>query len=246
MKKLLLTLLVVIIGFSSCVDNSNKRVPGQAGEEFEGTLMQGVKRIYNAQGKLETEIPYKDSLPNGIQKEYYKTGQLFRETPLLNGKPNGIVKEFSTNGKIYREMPVTNGKANGIIKKYYENGSIFSEAPFVDGQAVAGLKEYSQEGKLLDKPKIVFNAKNFTKIDGSFILELSFSDKYIQPEYCQILVFEGKELQSKLPVEKGKGIFKMNIPAGSTLNKVLTFEAKYKTSRGNICIIRDSFNVSLI
>ena len=245
MKKVVFFGLVSIFVWSGCINsNTNNRIPGQPYTEFEGENGNGVKKIYNAEGKLETEVTYKDSLPNGIQKEYYKTGQLYRETPFVTGKANGIVKEYSTSGKLYREMPVIEGKANGIIKKYYEDGKLFSEAPFENGKPVAGLKEYNETGILLAKPQMVFKVKNQTKIDGTFILEISLSDEYIQPDYNQILVYENKEVQNKLPIVNGKGVLKLTIPAGTILNKKLTFEAKYTTSRNNICIIRDSYNLS--
>lgn len=246
MTRLVTFFLIAILALNGCVNNSNsnKRVPGQPYKEFEGTNGNGVKKIYNAEGKLETEVPYKDSLPNGIQKEYYKTGQLFRETPFEMGKANGLVKEYSTNGKLYREMPVTNGRANGIIKKYYENGTLFSEAPFENGQPKAGLKEYSEEGKLLSKPKMVFNTKNQTKVNGTFTIEVSLSDEHTQAFYSQVLVLDNKEVLSKLPEANGKGILKFTIPAGTMINKAFTFEAKYTTTRNNICIIRDSYNLS--
>jgi len=244
MNRIISISFIAFIALSSCINNnSSNRTPGQPYEEFEGTVVEGLKKIYNAEGKLETEIPYKDSLPNGIQKEYYKTGQLFRETPLVKGKANGIVKEYSTKGKIYREMPVTNGKANGTIKKYYENGVLFSEAPFEKGQPVAGLKEYNDKGNLLETPKMVFNAKNMTRIDGTYVLEISLSDKTIKPSYYQVLVFESKEIVNKIPTADGKGVLKLTIPAGAMMVKKLTFEAKYTTLRNNICIIRDSFNL---
>ena len=115
MKKIIVLISAIALIISGCGnDNSNVKVNKPNSIVMEGDVMNGIKRIYNAEGNLETEIPYKDSLPEGIQKEYFKTGQLFRETPLVKGKPNGIVKEYSTKGTIYREMPVENGKANGI------------------------------------------------------------------------------------------------------------------------------------
>ena len=236
---------VILISFYGCVNNSNQRIPGQPYTEFEGTPQNGVKKIYNAEGKLETEVPYKDSLPNGIQKEYYKTGELFRETPFINGLANGMVKEYNKKGKTYREMPVTNGKANGIVKKYYENGMLFSEAPFIDGQPVAGLKEYDNKGNLISQPKLIFKAKNMTKIDGTYELEISLSDQYIKPLYYQILVFEDKEMPTKLETRNGNGLFKITVPQGSILTRRLTFEARYTTARNNTCIIRDKFDVAI-
>ena len=248
MKTILISICILMLALNSCVnsDSSNNHVKGQAYTEFEGENGNGVKKIYNAEGNLETETPYKDSIPEGIQKEYYKTGQLFRETPLEKGKANGLVKEYSTSGKLYREMPVTNGKANGIVKKYYDNGVLFCEAPYVNGQPAQGLKEYNKNGKLMEKPRLIFKAKDLTKIDGTFTLEISLSDEYIQPAYSQVLIFENKEIINKLPISNGKGVFKTSIPAGTILNKKLTFEAKYTTSYSNVCIIRDSYNMSMM
>lgn len=245
MKKIITLFLVAIVGLSGCVDKSNKRVPGQPYIEFEGTNGNGVNRIYNAEGSLETEVPYKDSLPNGIQKEYYKTGQLFRETPFVQGKANGVVKEYSTSGKLYREMPVVDGKANGVVKKYYTNGCLFSEAPFVSGIPVAGLNEYNENGILLEKPKMVFSAKNRILVDGTYRLEISLSNEYIQAQYYQILLVDNKETPNELPIVNGKGVLKLYVPADSVLNKKLLFEAKYTTIRNNVCIIRDSYNLSV-
>jgi antitoxin component YwqK of YwqJK toxin-antitoxin module len=251
MKRTLIPVFIVLITQYSCLNNSSSStdnpLKGQpSSTKFIGENGNGVKRIYNATGDLETETPYKDSLPDGIQKEYFKTGQLFRETPLEKGRANGMVKEYSTSGKLYREMPVTNGKANGIVRKYYDNGVLFCEAPFVNGQPVAGLKEYNKSGKLMESPKMVFKAKDLTKVDGTLILEISLSDEYIQPSYSQILFFEGKEMSNKLPVVKGKGILKLTIPAGTILNKKLTFEAKYTTTWNNICIIRGYYSLNLM
>jgi hypothetical protein len=243
MKNFLILASITLVVFASCINNSNNRVPGQAYTEFEGTPVEGVKKIYNAEGKLETEIPYKDSLPNGIQKEYYKTGQLFRETPIQKGIPNGIVKEYSTNGKLYREMPVVNGRANGIIKKYYENGVLFSEAPYENGKPIFGLKEYDQNGKLLEKPKMVFKVKNLVGVNGTVEVEVSLSDPYISPSFTQILILDNKELANKLPIVNGKGLLKFPLQNGLILNKKLTFEASYTTLRNNLCIIRDSYNL---
>lgn len=245
MKPFVILLSLTALLLSGCVNNSNTKVHEPNSTEFEGTMGTGIKKIYNGEGKLETEIPYKDSLPNGIQKEYYKTGQLFRETPLVMGKPNGIVKEYSTLGKIYREMPVLNGKANGIIKKYYENGMLFSEAPFENGEPKEGLKEYNEKGALLDKPKMVIKGFDKTATEGFYVIELSLSDEYIQANYANVLTFEGKEMLNKVPIVNGKGIYKISIPRGTILNKKLTFEARYNTIRKNICVIRGSYTIGL-
>jgi len=245
MKKSAILISLTVILFSGCINSNNPIVHEPNSIEFEGTKASGVKKIYNAEGKLETEIPYKDSLPNGIQKEYYKTGNLYRETPLENGKPNGLVKEYYTSGKIYREMPVTNGKANGIVKKYYEGGALLSEAPFNAGEPIVGLKEYNEKGGLIEKPKMLFKGIDKTATEGVYIIEISFSDEYVQPSYSNVLTIDGKEILNQVPVVNGKGIYKVFIPKGAILNKRITFEARYNTIRKNIYITRDSYVIGL-
>jgi len=245
MKQLIILLSLGTLILSGCVNNNNTKTHAPNSVEFEGSELIGVKKIYNGEGKLETEIPYKDSIPEGIQKEYFKTGQLFRETPLIKGKPNGIVKEYSTSGKIYREMPVVNGRASGIVKKYYDNGMLFSEAPFENGEPKEGLKEYNEKGTLLEKPKMIIKGFDKTTTDGVYIIELSLSDEYIQANYANVLIFEGKEMLNKVPIVNGKGVYKISIPKGAILNKKLTFEARYNTIRKNICVIRGSYTIGI-
>lgn len=243
MKQLVILFLFTTIIFCGCTNNNNPKVNKPNSIVFEGEQGNGIKRIYNGEGKLETEIPYKDSLPEGIQKEYYVTGELFRETPLVKGRPNGTVKEYNTKGKLYREMPVIEGKANGIVKKYYENGVLFSEAPFENGEAKEGLKEYNEKGVLLEKPKMLFRGIDRSATEGIYIIEISLTDEHIQPNYSNVLQFEGKELLNKVPIVNGKGILKISIPKGTILNKKLTFEARYKTIRNNIFILRGTYTL---
>ena len=245
MKKIFILFPIAALLLNGCGNNGNVKIHQPNSVEMEGDVVSGIKRIYNAEGNLETEIPYKDSLPEGIQKEYYKTGQLYRETPLVKGKPNGIVKEYSTSGKIYREMPVENGKANGVIKKYYPNGILFSEAPFENGEPKEGLKEYNDKGELIATPKMKFKGIDKTKTEGVYIIEITMTDEYIQPSYSNIIKFEGKELRNQVPTTNGKGIFRISVPSGTVLNKTITFEARYNTIRKNVFITRDTYTIGV-
>lgn len=245
MKKIFILFPLIAIILLGCGNNSNVKVNKPNSIVMEGDLMNGIKRIYNAEGNLETETPYKDSLPDGLQKEYFKTGQLFRETPLVKGKPNGLVKEYSTKGKLYREMPVVNGKANGVIKKYYDNGVLFSEAPYKNGEPQVGLKEYNEKGELLEKPKLKFRGIDKTKTEGLYIIEVSMTDEYIKPSYSNVIVSNGEDMFNNLPISDGKGIFRVSIPSGSVVNKTFTFEARYNTIRKNVYITRDTYTIGV-
>lgn len=62
------------------------------------------KKEYYPNGRLETEIPYKDSKINGIEKRYYESGELQVETPWVDDKINGIVKTYYENGELKEEI----------------------------------------------------------------------------------------------------------------------------------------------
>lgn len=244
-KQFVLFPLMALLLLGCGNNNSNVKVNKPNSIVMEGDVMNGIKRIYNAEGNLETETPYKDSLPDGLQKEYYKTGQLFRETPLVKGKPNGVVKEYGTKGNLYREMPVVDGKANGVIKKYYDNGVLFSEAPYKNGEPQVGLKEYNEKGQLLEKPKLKFKGIDKTRTEGVYIIEISMTDEYVQPAYSNIVYFDGKEMFSQLPSTNGKASFRIPVPSGTVVNKSFTFEARFNTIRKNIYITRDTYTIGV-
>lgn len=244
MKKGSLFILLLAL-LSGCGQPEPKRVKGEPYVEMEGTEANGIRRKYSAQGVIESEIPYKDSIPHGIQKTYYKTGKLFRETPVEMGEINGVIKEYYGSGKLYREMPNIKGRADGVVKKYYENGTLMAEAPFKKGKPLVGLIEYDIKANKIEHPKIIMKAINNVAKDGNFIIELTLSDKNIVPEYSQILQFEKREISNMIIVENGKGIFSIYVPKGNYLKKTLTFEAKYTTMRNNICILRSTYNLSV-
>lgn len=249
MKKIFILFPLIALLLLGCGNNNssvkNVKVNKPNSIVMEGDVMNGIKRIYNAEGNLETETPYKDSLPDGMQKEYYKTGQLYRETPLVKGKPNGIVREYGTKGNLYREMPVTNGKANGVIKKYYDNGILFSEAPYKNGEPQVGLKEYNEKGELLEKPKLKLKGIDKSKTEGVYIIEVSMTDEYVKPSYSNVMVSNGEDMFYNLPISDGKGIFRVSVPRGSVVNKTFTFEARYNTIRKNVYITRDTYTIGI-
>lgn len=61
-----------------------------------------IKKEYYPNGRLETEIPYKDGRINGIVKEYYESGNLKWEIPFVDD--NGIRKVYYESGELKEEI----------------------------------------------------------------------------------------------------------------------------------------------
>jgi antitoxin component YwqK of YwqJK toxin-antitoxin module len=65
-------------------------------------LKNGIEKVYNLEGKIESETPYVDGKMNGISKEYYENGILKTETVYEDDIPEyiGNVKRYDKKGKL--------------------------------------------------------------------------------------------------------------------------------------------------
>lgn len=113
----------------------------------------GMVREYYKNGKLKSEIPYKNGDINGVEKEYDENGELVAIDTLVNGQGSGVIRTYYANGKVKIEYPFAKdrmlvesklcvpgligcvyGAINGTIKKYYSNGKLKSETACFEGK----------------------------------------------------------------------------------------------------------------
>lgn len=64
------------------------------------TLWDFTKKYYYYDGGVESEIPYKDSLPHGVERRYYRDGGLKCEISHYKGKREGEVRCYSQDGAL--------------------------------------------------------------------------------------------------------------------------------------------------
>lgn len=64
-------------------------------------------------------MSYRNGLANGIWKLYNENGALCSETPFKKGKVSGIIKLYHENGKPILETPFSNGTLNGTARYYF-------------------------------------------------------------------------------------------------------------------------------
>ncbi len=118
----------------------------------------GDWKIYNENGRLESEGRYFKSKFDGDWKFYYPDGKLLR-TASFNGVRaynyggnfiTGDFKEFYNSGqlavhKLYNEEGLQDGEA--LV--YYENGNIFERADFEQGR-IMEFQQYKPDGQPYD------------------------------------------------------------------------------------------------
>ena len=98
-----------------------------------------VEKGYYENGKLASEIPYKNGEPHGALKYYYENGKLKFEVPRQNGKPHGMLKKYYESGNLEYETPFENGKPHGVEKWYYENGNLQAQVTYENSNIISGV-----------------------------------------------------------------------------------------------------------
>jgi antitoxin component YwqK of YwqJK toxin-antitoxin module len=142
---------------------------------FNGKL-EGIRKKYFDDGKLELEINYKQGERNGMSRTFYPNGKLKQEANFLNDKCEGLCKTYFDTGKLSSEENIKQDERNGICKYYHSNGKLKSESNYKQGERNGISKEYFDSGVLemlrnydpasLHKNKIIGDAYDYNE-DGT-------------------------------------------------------------------------------
>jgi antitoxin component YwqK of YwqJK toxin-antitoxin module len=90
---------------------------------------------------------YKTNSPNGIARRYKKNGKLVSEVPFKNGMENGIVKWYYPSGALDQVTTFKDNMANGVAKNYDESGKLTYEA-FYENDELLKTREYYKNGEM--------------------------------------------------------------------------------------------------
>ena len=187
-----------------------------------------VEREYYSNGKLELEMPYKNSKVEGIAKQYYESGKLGLESPHKNDKREGIKRWYYENGNLEGEIPYKNGKREGTAKGYDKMGNLQIEMSFLNDMPQGDTRFYTTDKKLLALLKVE---------NGEFISGKCFNDKALT----------NKDLaeMNKASYEKAinylKEICLKESDSNSTLHADTLKECKTKADKISGCVVKEYY-----
>lgn len=107
----------------------------------------GLKKVFDADGNLESEYTLKDGNISGIAKAFHANGQVKVISFFTNGKKQGGSKEYDEHGNLTAEYNYVNGDASGIYK-IYENGKIKLLGSLLMGKKNGQFKAYDSDGNI--------------------------------------------------------------------------------------------------
>ena len=145
-------------------DKNKKRVVKQ--EAYSKGIKHGAWKVYYPNGKVATEIIWKNGERNGAWKEYFEDGQLKLSATFLNDKMVGDYVSYFINKKISRRGRYIDGKQDGKWISYNDNGS-YSDIIIYDKGYIRKETRYKNGKISLIRDNVNHTVKDFSKKDGS-------------------------------------------------------------------------------
>tara|TARA_B100001013_G_scaffold278463_1_gene178560 strand:- start:1627 stop:2442 length:816 start_codon:yes stop_codon:yes gene_type:complete len=141
--------------------------------EWKNGAKNGIEKVFK-DGKVESEILWKNGKVHGTRKSFHSNGKLRSETIWENGLANGPSRIYDATGRLQREANMKNGKRDGLQtyywlrtdtpkriinykmgkvdgqgKEFYTNGKIKREMNFKNDELHGKDTEYDLRGKVV-------------------------------------------------------------------------------------------------
>jgi antitoxin component YwqK of YwqJK toxin-antitoxin module len=114
--------------------------------------MNGPKKVYYQNGKLQEETVYKNNKREGLTKWYTDKGKTSIEYNYISGNLDGMQKTYyATDGALNTETMYKENLMNGEHKEYHEDGkTIKISGSYLNDKKNGTWKEFDKEGKLIN------------------------------------------------------------------------------------------------
>lgn len=233
-KTALIVALAILLAFCGR-DVKVKYLSDGSKELLEGTMIDGIKRVYGPEDNLTMIIPLKDSLPNGMVISYYSNGKVRNIVKAVKGVKDSTDVSFYVTGVRSNETTYFLGKKNGAQKQFYPSGKLQSVQTFKMSMSNGDLKEYTEKGELIPTAKLVVKVENNLSTWGEFVVTARLDPPIKRFRlYRKYPIISETQPYTKVEVIDGAGrveIFRTQLEASRKMEIV----AIYKTPFGNDC-----------
>lgn len=95
---------------------------------------------YFDNGKIDSEVDYKNGIQEGYFRSFYKNGNKKQECFIRNGKKHGLLKTWYENGQPKSEGNYTNGIQDGTWKVWTDKNTLF----------VKTVRQGKEDGRIIE------------------------------------------------------------------------------------------------
>jgi antitoxin component YwqK of YwqJK toxin-antitoxin module len=128
--------------------NGERKIDNYKGNKFK-------RKILFNNGKLDTEIDFKNDFFHGKRKQWYQNGTLWYEENYKNGEREGYRVEYDQRGILIYDENYKNDLLHGIQLMYYDDENLKSRCNYKNGIKNGIYKEWNEDGSLLYEYKYV-------------------------------------------------------------------------------------------
>lgn len=101
-------------------------------------LFDGTSRVWDEQGHLIADIPYRQGTLDGKSTYFYPSGQIEKEFPYLQNKLDGEALEYHPNGALKAKTSYRKGNKEGLSVGHFENGKLAWSEEYAEDLLVKG------------------------------------------------------------------------------------------------------------
>jgi antitoxin component YwqK of YwqJK toxin-antitoxin module len=238
-KTIVLSMLLTAVLIQAC------NLIGSKGDDSanEGdTLVQEVRKKFTGvkpnylDGKLVSEITYRDGIRHGLTKTYYASGVIKQIIPYCSGLKCDTARWFYEDGKLFRNTPYLNDMIHGTQVQFYRNGRVKASMSYEMGIRKNDLQEYYENGKpVTTERRILIQTRDEYQENGVYKIFAELDNKSAKVTFYKGEMTNG--LFDPLKVEKittsgGTGFTELSRRNGGNPGYI-TIIAEYTTSFGN-------------
>lgn len=119
---------------------------------YTADTLDGVRKLYNIDGKLETIETYKNGDFHGPTKTFYENGQIKFDGNYVDNILTGETKSYYQDGQLKEVVAFRDNLENGPFTEYHPNGKIKAKGTYLNGDSEHGeLELFDENGELIKK-----------------------------------------------------------------------------------------------
>jgi hypothetical protein len=187
----------------------------------------------------------KHILNHGIIKHWYRNGKLKSELEYKEGRRHGKAKMYYDDGPLRLVENYVDGRLEGEKTRYTKHGLPMIITSFSNNIPIKTSQLFDLEGKELKKPKLQFDIIDDRLKNNKLIVNVSVKDlKNLRKADFSILTknYKGEKMELKVKVVRGVGSFVLNVPPTILYVNKIQVNAKYLLGNGLVGSIVDSYN----
>lgn len=148
------------------------------GHFIQQKLKQGLWRYYNVNGEKIGEFNYLNDTLDGVKKIFYADGTPSYQVTYKDGVKDGVETKYYDNGKKESEQQIKKGKFQGKLYVYYPSGNFRLMGAYKNNLKDGKWTFYTSSGKI--ERTIIYNkgiAENQDEIDEEFTKQVEEWEK---------------------------------------------------------------------